>query len=74
MKGVVSFEWYTGVFYYCGWYMYEGVRYPKYTRNSGVALRFINKGFAINMQKTLNGKVLREDVLMSIDEKIIRVE
>lgn len=60
------------VFYYCGWYPVDGIRYPKYTRNEKVRLVFLNRACALNMNKTNDGFVLIEnDKVFVIEEDII---
>lgn len=62
------------VFYYCGWYPKDGVRYPKYTLNKNMALKFLNRSCAINMNKTRDGFVILEDEIVYVIESEIKVE
>lgn len=71
MKRTVSIILDGITYYYCGWYLFKGERYPKYTTNENVALIFLNRAYALNMVKTNNGFILKEDKLISIDEKIL---
>lgn len=61
------------IFYYCGWYLKDGVRYPKYSRDVSVKLKFLNRACAINAVKTKDGFVLIESDIVFVDETDIKV-
>lgn len=73
MKRVVSIELDNVRYFYCGWYAFEGERYPKYTTNKSMALIFLNKAYALNMVKTNNGYILKENTLIHIDESDLKI-
>lgn len=73
MNRTVNININDAVFYYCGWYPKDGVRYPKYTLNKSMALKFLNRSCAINMNKTQDGFVLLEDEIVYVMESEIKV-
>lgn len=59
-------------YFYCGWYQYSNERYPKYTDDIEVALKFTNKAYAINMLKSNNGYILIDNELcLANDEEFV---